>query len=122
MGRCSSAKCFPRKGSSGLEDDHAAKADKQTRDTREIFGIADAIVVPVILNESAPTLHPDLVRYGLQHVFQKKAPDGSFRYRHNDGVVVISEAHTMTGSGRGMPCFSALAPQWGERGACVRIL
>lgn len=92
-------------------DEKTAHADKQTRDTREIFSIPDAVGILVILNASAPTLTPDLIRYGLQISFQKTNPDGSLRYPHNNGVVVISEAHTVMGpDGRGMPCFAAISP------------
>jgi hypothetical protein len=88
-----------------------ADADKQTRDTREIFSIPNAVGIVVILNLSAPTLHPDLVRYGLSQALQKRRADGSIRYPNNDGVVIISEAHTdISGSGRGAPCFSSPTP------------
>jgi hypothetical protein len=88
-----------------------ASADKQTRDTREIFSIPDAIGIVLILNVSAPTLHPDLVRYGLSQVLKKRRDDGSIRYPNNDGVVMISEAHTdVSRRGRGAPCFSSPTP------------
>jgi hypothetical protein len=94
----------------GVEDSFAG-ADKQTRDTREIFSIPDAIGIVLILNVSAPTLHPDLVRYGLSQVLKKKREDGSIRYPNNDGVVMISEAHTdISSRGRGAPCFSSPTP------------
>jgi hypothetical protein len=94
----------------GLEASFA-DADKQTRDTREIFSIPDAIGMVVILNVGAPTLHPDLIRYGLSQVLLKRRDDGSIRYPHNDGVVMISEAHTdISQRGRGAPCFSSPTP------------
>jgi hypothetical protein len=94
----------------GLETSFA-DADKQTRDTREIFSIPDAIGMVVILNVSAPTLHPDLIRYGLSQVLWKRRVDGSIRYPHNDGVVMISEAHTdLSERGRGAPCYSSPTP------------
>ena len=95
----------------GLEASFA-DADKQTRDTREIFSIPEAVGMVVILNVSAPTLHPDLIRYGLSQVLLKRRHDGSVRYPHNDGVVMISEAHRDVSSrnGRGAPCFSAPTP------------
>jgi len=93
-------------------EDSVAYADKQTRDTREQFGIPEATGILVILNESAPTLSPDLVLYGLHHAFNRKCEDGFFRYRNNDGVVVISGVHPMKGlMGSGMSCFSAVNPQ-----------
>jgi hypothetical protein len=95
----------------GLEDS-VANADKQARDTRAIFSIPDAVGILVILNEGAHTLRPDLIDYGLRHVFQKKTRNGTLRYPHNDGVVVISEAHALVSpEGRGMPCFAAITPQ-----------
>lgn len=95
----------------GLEGS-VAYADKQTRDTRERFGIPEATGVLVILNESAPTLRPDLILYGLHHVFNKRREDGALRYLNNDGVILISGVHPMRGPmGSGMPCFSAVSPQ-----------
>jgi hypothetical protein len=95
----------------GLEASIAG-ADKQTRDTREILSIPDAVGMVVILNVSAPTLHPDLIRYGLSQVFLKRKNADSIRYPHNDGVVMISEAHTDTSRrGRGAPCFSSPTPR-----------
>lgn len=88
-----------------------ADADKQTRDTREIFTIPGAVGIVVILNVSAPTMRPDLISYGLSQTFAKQRDDGSVRYPHNDGVVVISEAHTdVSQGGRGVPCFSWPTP------------
>lgn len=93
-------------------EDSVAYADKQTRDTRQQFGIPNATGVLVILNESAPTLRPDLILYGLHHVFNKKCEDGSFRYGNNDGVVLISGVHPMRGlMGSGMSCVSAVSPR-----------
>jgi hypothetical protein len=88
-----------------------ADADKQTRDTREIFSIPDAIGIVVILNVSAPTLRPDLISYSLNQVFEKRRNDDSVRYQNNDGVIVISEAHTdISQTGRGAPCFANWTP------------
>jgi hypothetical protein len=95
----------------GFEDDVAA-ADKQTRDTRAIFSIPDAAGIVVILNQGASALPPDLLGFGLNHVLNKRREDGSLRYVHNDGVVVISGTHVVPDSnGRpGMPCFATYAP------------
>jgi hypothetical protein len=94
----------------GLEAQFA-DADKQTRDTREIFLIPEAVGIVVILNLSAPTLHPDLIRYGLSHSLQMRRDDGSIRYPNNDGVIIISEAHTdSSGGGRASPCFASPTP------------
>ncbi|HUL46210.1 MAG TPA: hypothetical protein VLV25_03865 [Steroidobacteraceae bacterium] len=88
-----------------------ADADKQTRDTREILSIPDALGMVVILNESARTLHPDLIRYGSSQALLKRKDDGSIRYPHNDGVIMISEAHTDTSlPGGAAPCFSSPTP------------
>jgi hypothetical protein len=94
----------------GLEASFA-DSDKQTRDTRQIFSIPNAVGIVVILNLSAPTLHPDLIRFGLSQTVQKRKDDGSVRYPNNDGVVMISEAHVdISGRGRGAPCFSSPTP------------
>jgi hypothetical protein len=68
----------------GLEAQFA-DADKQTRDTREIFSVPNAVGIVVILNMSAPTLQLDLARYGLSHALQKRRDDNSTRYPNNDG-------------------------------------
>jgi hypothetical protein len=78
--------------------DVVAKADKQTRETREIFDIPDALGVLVILNENARTLIPDTIRFGLEVAFSKKHADGQLRYVNNTGVIVISELHTVNES------------------------
>jgi hypothetical protein len=75
-----------------------AKADRQTDDTRQIFSIRDAMGVLVILNEKARMLHPQVIHYGLAHVFQKRSGDGSLRYPANDGVILIPEAHAIDSS------------------------
>jgi hypothetical protein len=88
-----------------------AKADKQTRDTRQIFSIPDAMGVLVILNEQATTLTPDIIRYGLEMVFQKRVAVGSLRYPHNDAVILIPEAHKVdTPNGYRIPLFSFISP------------
>jgi hypothetical protein len=52
-------------------DDDVAYADKQTRDTRQIFGIPASIGILVLLNESAEMLTPDLIHYALANSFQR---------------------------------------------------
>lgn len=76
-------------------DDCVAKADKQTRDTREIFSIPDAVGILVLLNEEATILNPEIIHYSLSQVFQKKSDNGSLRYPHNNGVILISDLHTL---------------------------
>ena len=95
----------------GLEASFAT-ADKQTRDTRDILSIPNAVGIVILLNLSAPTLRPDLIQYGLSQSLQKRTSDGSLRYPHNDGVVMISEAHVDKTEGlRGAPCYSSPTPQ-----------
>jgi hypothetical protein len=72
--------------------DIVSKADKQTKDTRESFSIPNATGILIILNESARMLSPDIIHYALANQFQKTI-DGSLRYPHNNGVILISEAH-----------------------------
>lgn len=94
-------------------DDDVAKADKQTRDTRLIFRIPDAIGIIVLLNESAGMLAPDLIHYALCNVFQKTAEEGGLRYKQNDGVILISEAQTLSVPGflRAYPICTFTSPQ-----------
>lgn len=94
-------------------DDDVAKADKQTRDTRLIFRIPDAIGIIVLLNESAAMLAPDLVHYALCSVFQKTTEVSSLRYKQNDGVILISEAQTLSVPGflRAYPISTFTSPQ-----------
>lgn len=101
----------------GFEDD-VADADKQTRDTRNIFQIPDAVGVVVLLNESASALPPELIGFGLHHVLNKKRDDQALRYVQNDAVVVISSAHVLPDShgNPGMPCFATATPQCRARG------
>lgn len=92
-------------------EDTVAAADKQTRDTRAIFSIPNAVGMLVILNEGAPSLVPELIRFGLSHVFTKKREeDGLLRYPHNDGVIVISSTHWVPDPKR-EPWFWAFAPK-----------
>jgi hypothetical protein len=95
----------------GLEDD-AAHADRQTRYTREIFSIPNALGVLVVLNDGAPTLSPALISYGLGRLLEKKRPDGSLRYTQNDGVIMFSATHVVPEEhgGQGMPCFMTANP------------
>src|SRR5271157_74614 len=98
-------------------DDDVAKADKQTRDTRLIFSIPDAIGVIVLLNEGAEMLAPDAIHFALCNTFQKKAENGRLRYAQNDGVILISEANTLSVPGflRAYPINTFTSPQ--TRGA-----
>jgi hypothetical protein len=88
-------------------------ADKQTRDTRDIFAIPDAPGILIILNEMAPLLTPDVIRYALAHLFQKTTPDGRLQYSQNDGILLISEAHTLGTPGylKAFPILPFTAPQ-----------
>jgi hypothetical protein len=70
-----------------------SSADKQTRDTRVIFGIPKAAGVLVLLNQEARILTTDLIRYRVHELFKKSAIDGSVRYPHNQVVILISELH-----------------------------
>jgi hypothetical protein len=89
-----------------------AKADKQTRDTRQIFSIPDALGVLVILNEKAGMLDPQTVYYGMANVFKKRSADGSLRYPANDGVILIPEAHAMnTPHGPRIPLMKFTSPR-----------
>jgi hypothetical protein len=70
----------------------ASDADKQTKGTREIFGLSDAAGVLVILNQGAESLIPELLDYRIQDLF-KVDNSGSVRFPRNDMIMVISELH-----------------------------
>ncbi|NMN07271.1 MULTISPECIES: hypothetical protein [unclassified Novosphingobium] len=91
--------------------DNVEYADKQFRDTREIFNIPGAGSILVILNEDATTLYPDIVTYALTNTFQKKVED-EYRYRNADGVLLISEAHPVETPGfqKSFPIQPYVAP------------
>jgi hypothetical protein len=72
-----------------------ADADKQTRDTRLIFDIPDAVGIIVLLNEGAEILTPDVIGYAVSNAFQERSNEGARRYTHSDGVIGISEAQTL---------------------------
>lgn len=99
-------------------DDNVRNADKQIRDTREIFDIAGAGGILVLLNEDATTLFPDIVTYALTNGFQKKDGD-EYRYAKIDGVFLISEAHPIDTPGfqKSFPVHSFLAPATANRNA-----
>lgn len=90
-------------------EDNVEKADKQTRGTREIFSVPEAIGILVILNGKAEMLDPELVAFGLNTTFQKRK-NGVLRYHQNDGVLYISEAHSIALAGfqRTFPIMSFL--------------
>jgi len=79
-------------------DDNIARADDQTRDTRSIFNIPDAIGVVVILNENAALLYPDQSVLRIFDVL-RKVRGGELRYVHNHVVIYISEAHIVDAGG-----------------------
>ena len=72
-------------------DDVVAKADDQTRDTKQIFNITDAVGIVVILNENATLLYPDISTVKLFDMLRKQR-DGALRYVHNQVIVLISES------------------------------
>lgn len=94
-------------------DDVVATADKQTADTREIFNIPDSTGILILLNEGAGYLQPDVVHYALANSFQKKLKSGAFRYVANDGVILISEAHSLNTSPMqpAFPILTFISPQ-----------
>jgi hypothetical protein len=75
-------------------EDNIARADDQTRDTKAIFNIPDAIGVIVMLNENATLLYPD---QSVLRIFEtlNKRRDGKLRYVENHVVIYISEAHVV---------------------------
>jgi hypothetical protein len=99
--------------------EYVERADKQIRDTREIFNIPEAGSILVILNEDATAIFPDIVTYALTNTFQKKMGD-EYRYRNTDGVLLISEAHPVetTGFQKSFPIQPYVAPAT-ENGSAV---
>lgn len=75
-----------------------SSADKQTRDTRTIFGIPNAAGILVLLNQEAKILTTELIRYRVHELFKRSSIDGSVAYPHNQVVMLISELHPI---GRG---------------------
>jgi hypothetical protein len=53
-------------------EDIVAKADRQTRGTREIFSIPDAIGILVLINEKVGMLTPEMIHCSLANAFEKK--------------------------------------------------
>jgi len=103
-------------GIAKIIDDDVAKADKQTRDTRLILSVPDAVGIMVLLNERAGILAPDVIHYALSNTFQKRTKGGALRYTQNDGVILISEAHTVAVAGvpgvsRAYPILAFTSPQ-----------
>jgi hypothetical protein len=74
-------------------DDIIAKADDQTRDTKQTFLIPEAIGIVVVLNERAQLLDPDIATVKLFDMLRKRRQDRELRYVHNQVIVLISEAH-----------------------------
>jgi hypothetical protein len=70
-----------------------AKADDQTRDTKETFLIPEAIGLVVVLNENAQHIFPDIAMVKLFDMLRKRQQNGELRYVHNQVIVLISEAH-----------------------------
>jgi hypothetical protein len=93
-------------------DNDVAYADKQTRDTRQVFHIPAAIGILLFLNESAEMLTPELIRYALANSFQR-SEDDALKYTQNDGVILISEVHTLFVPGflRAYPINTFTSPQ-----------
>ena len=77
-------------------DDILAKADKQTRDTRETFCIPEAIGIVVVLNENAPLIEPDYFQDKAFSMLRKQLPTGKLQYPNNQVVFLISEAHRIS--------------------------
>ncbi len=74
-------------------DDIIAKADDQTRDTKQTFLIPEAIGIVVVLNEHAQHIFPDISVMKLFDMLRKRRRNGELRYVHNQVIVLISEAH-----------------------------
>jgi hypothetical protein len=76
-----------------------AYADKQTRDTKQIFDIPKAAGILIVLNDSAYTLYPDVVAHRIGRTMNARLSDGSPRYPHNAVTILIPESHVLDANG-----------------------
>jgi len=100
-------------------DDIIAKADDQTRDTKQTFLIPNAIGVVVILNEHAQLLFPDIATVKLFDMLRKRRENGELRYVHNHVIILISEAHLIE-SDEDVAMFN-IAPIYSDAGNTVHL-
>lgn len=91
-----------------------ASADKQTRDTREIFNIPGAGGVLLILNDTANTLSPEVIGHKVSYMCQKQDANGALRYPENQAVMLISETHHLASKypTKLLPIVTILGPLW----------
>lgn len=67
------------------------EADKQIRDTKDIFNCPDSIGLLVLLNEDISVLSPEIISYRVSQLLAKTEDDGSPHYRNITSVWFILE-------------------------------
>ncbi len=111
---------------SGLEDS-VEKANRQFRETKEIFELEDSEGILIILNDFVDILSPDVIAYKIYQLLNKKYPSGEARYPHISLVWLLSELHILkTDIGHELlPSIVVVndhAPSWQEANDYVKWL
>ena len=78
---------------SAIVEGDISDADKQLRDTREMFSLPDAMGIVVLLNEGAHALDPQLTHFRVEGLLAEKAEQGAVRFPNTDLVIVIDDIH-----------------------------
>jgi hypothetical protein len=84
---------------SNVLEKNISDADKQLRDTREIFSISAAMGVVILLNEGAVALDPQLSNVRINNLLSEKAKKAGAdlaRFPNTDLVITISDLHTLS--------------------------
>lgn len=71
------------------------KANRQIRTTKEVFGLAQAGGVLVVVNDLVEVLSPDVLAYKMDELFRKRTPSGHFQFPEIEGVWILSETHVV---------------------------
>ncbi len=70
------------------------RANKQIRETKEIFSLPEAKGIVVLLNDSIADLSPELIAMTVAKSLEKKQKE-EFEYSDIGAVIVISETHVI---------------------------
>ena len=81
---------------SNVLEKNISDADKQLRDTREIFSIPAAMGVVVMLNEGAVSLDPQLSNVRIDNLLSEKTGSDLARFPNTDLAITISDIHTLS--------------------------
>jgi len=74
-------------------EDQFEKANRQIRVTKREFSLPAAAGVLVLVNDLVSVLSPELIGHKIQKLFQKRTPQGSFRFIELHAVWLVSETH-----------------------------